>query len=112
MRGKAVLCMLALGVAAGLFFSMVARADEASVAKGKQLVETKKCAVCHKAGSKKGRPLNEVAKDKTDEFLKGALLTPKETVGPKTKMPAYKFSDEEVAAVIDYLKSLPAGQAK
>jgi len=110
MRGRAVLCLLALGVAVGLLCAMVVRADEASVAKGKQLVEAKKCAVCHKASSKKGKPLNEVTKDKTDEYLKGALLTPKETIDPKTKMPAYKFSDEEVKAVIDYLKSLAGGQ--
>jgi mono/diheme cytochrome c family protein len=110
MRGSVML--LVLGVAAGLFCATVASADEASIAKGKQLVEAKKCAVCHKATSKKGKPMNELTKDKTDEYLKGALLDPKKTIDPKTKMPAYKFSDEEAAAVIDYLKSLAAGEQK
>ena len=74
-------------------------------AKGKALVDSKKCALCHKAGSKLGKPMEQLGGD-TDAKIKGALLDPKGTLGPKVKMPAYKLSDAEVQDVIAYLRSL------
>ena len=88
-----------------------AQADEDQIAKGKSLVEKFKCSICHAIdgkGGKTGKPMNGIAEGKTDEYLKGSLLTPKETIDPKTKMPSYKdkMTDEEVDAVIAYLKTL------
>ena len=83
-----------------------------AIAQGKKLVETKKCSICHAIdgkGGKTGKPMNGIAEGKTDEFLKGSLLEPKKTIAPDTKMPAYKFTEEEVKAVIEYMKSLKAG---
>ncbi len=80
-------------------------------AQGKQLVEKSKCTICHMIdgkGGKIGKPLNGIAEGKTDEYLRGALTDPKKTLGPDTKMPSYKnkLSDEEVTAVIAYIKTL------
>ena len=74
-------------------------------AKGKALVDSKKCALCHKEGSKLGKPMAQLGGD-TDAKIKGALLDPKKTLGPQVKMPAYKLSDAEVADIIAYLRSL------
>jgi len=110
MKRRAVVCAMAMAAVVGLGSGKGVRADQAAVDAGKKLCETKKCAVCHKESSKKGKPLNQVTKGKTDEFLKGALVDPKKTIDPKTKMPGYKFTDEEVNAVMEYLKSLAAEQ--
>jgi mono/diheme cytochrome c family protein len=82
-----------------------------AVAQGKQLVEQKKCSICHSIdgkGGKIGKPLNGVAEGKTDDFLGQALLDPKKAIAPDTKMPSYKdkLKAEEVKAVVEYLKSL------
>ncbi len=74
-------------------------------AKGKALVDGKKCALCHKAGSKLGKPMEQLGGD-SDAKIKGALLDPKKTLGPEVKMPAYQLSDAEVADIIAYLRSL------
>ena|SRR5664280_2183613 len=91
-----------------------ARADDNpadAVAQGRQLVEQKKCSICHSIdgkGGKIGKPLNGIAEGKTDDFLSQALLDPKKAIAPDTKMPSYrdKLKDEEVKAVVEYLKSL------
>lgn len=89
-----------------------AEAPSDPVALGKQLVEKKRCSICHAIdgkGGKTGKPMAEYAA-KTDEQLKAALLDPKKSIGPDTKMPSYKdkFSDAEVNAVIAYIKTLKA----
>ena len=100
MKSKAWLFgLLILGIAVS------ASAQGDLVNKEKSLVEGKHCAICHKQGGK-GKPLEELAGGKTDAFLKGALTDPKKTIDPKTIMPAYKFTDEEVQAVIEYLRSV------
>ena len=73
--------------------------------KGKALVESKKCALCHKEGSKLGKPMEMLAGD-TDARIKGALTDPKKTLGPEVKMPAFKLSGAELQDVIAYLKSV------
>ncbi len=87
-------------------FTAVQAADDL-VAQGKQVVETKKCSICHKPEGK-AKPMNELAGDKSDDFLKGALLDPKKTIGADTKMPSYqgKITEAEANAVVAYLKSL------
>jgi mono/diheme cytochrome c family protein len=101
-----------MGVVAILMTAaVVARADDDLIAKGRKLVEDSKpkCSMCHQVdgkGGKMGKPMEQLVADYSDEFLKGSLLEPKKTLKPDTKMPAYKYSDEEIAAVIAYMKSL------
>jgi mono/diheme cytochrome c family protein len=80
-------------------------AQGGSVEQGKALVESKKCALCHKEGSKLGKPMEALAGD-NDAKIKGAITDPKKTLGPDVKMPAFKLSDEQLQDVIAYLKSL------
>ena len=80
-------------------------AQGGSVEKGKALVDSKKCALCHKEGSKLGKPMEALAGD-TDAKIKGAITDPKKTLGPEVKMPAFKLTDAELQDVIAYLKSL------
>ncbi|NQU12210.1 cytochrome c [bacterium] len=77
------------------------------VAQGKVLA-AKKCKMCHAidgAGGKKGA-LNGMAEGKTDEWLTGAILDPKTTLGDNAKMPAIKVSEEEAQAIAAYMKTL------
>ena len=66
----------------------------------------KHCALCHKEGSNLGKPMDQVVGTHDDAYLKGALTDPKKTLGPQVKMPAFKFTDAELADVIAYLKSI------
>jgi cytochrome c1 len=95
-----VLCLLMIGIAGSVW------AQGGSVDKGKALVESKKCHLCHKEGSKLGKPMNALAAGKDDAHLKAAITDPKKALGPQVKMPAFKLSDAELADVIAYLKSL------
>jgi cytochrome c553 len=100
MKSKvAVISLVLMGFAASAW------AQGGSVEKGKALVDSKKCALCHKEGSDKGKPMEVLAKD-TDAKIKGAIIDPKKTLGPEIKMPAYKLSDEQVQDIIAYLKSI------
>lgn len=100
MKSKVMVLFLVLMVIAAS-----AWAQGGSVEKGKALVESKKCALCHKEGSKLGKPLEALAGD-TDAKIKGAITDPKKTLGPEVKMPAFKLTDAELQDVIAYLKSL------
>jgi mono/diheme cytochrome c family protein len=100
MKGKAtVLFLVVIGMVASAW------AQGGSVEKGKALVENKKCALCHKADSKLGMPMDKLAGD-TDAKIKGALIDPKKTLGPQIKMPAFKLTDAEVQDIIAYLRSI------
>jgi mono/diheme cytochrome c family protein len=94
-----VLVLVSMGIAA------TAWAQGGSVEKGKALVESKKCALCHKAGSTLGKPLEMLAGD-NDAKIKGAITDPKKTLGPEVKMPAFKLTDAQLQDVIAYLRSL------
>lgn len=99
-----VLFLLLIGIAASAW------AQGSSVEKGKVLVESKKCALCHKAPEPGkpvlGKPMEMVAGTNTDARLKEAITNPKKALGPKVKMPAFKLSDAELQDVIAYLKSI------
>jgi mono/diheme cytochrome c family protein len=95
----AVIFLVSMGIAA------TAWAQGGSVEKGKALVESKKCALCHKEGSKQGKPMEMLGKD-TDAKIKGAITDPKKTLGPEIKMPAYKLSEEQLQDIAAYLKSI------
>ena len=94
-----VLFLLLVGIAASAW-------AQGTAEKGKALVESKKCALCHKQGGDLGKPMEVIAAGKTDAFLKEAMTNPKKAIDPKTKMPEYKFTDAELQDVIAYLKSL------
>ena len=94
-----VLFLVLLGLTASAW------AQGGSVAKGKALVESKKCALCHRPGSDLGKPMEMLGGD-NDAKIKGALTDPKKTLGPQVKMPAYKLTDAEVQDIIAYLRSI------
>ena len=84
-----ILLMLSIGIAPSAWAA-------GSAEKGKALVESKKCALCHM----------EMLAGDTDAKIKGALIDPKKTLGAEVKMPAYKLSDEQVQDIIAYLRSI------
>lgn len=76
--------------------------------KGETIIKEKGCTSCHKikgVGASVGPDLTGVAKRLDDEALNMRLRDPK-SVNPDSIMPAFGFSDEEVAAIIAYLKTL------
>ncbi len=91
------LLLMAIAVSAG------AQGDQAE--KGKTLVESKHCALCHKEGGL-AKPLEMLAGTNTDAFLKEAITDPKKAVGPQVRMPAFKLTGEELQAVVVYLRSV------
>ncbi len=93
-----VLGLLLMGISASAW-------AQGDAAKGKALVESKKCALCHKAGSKLGKPMEALAAD-NDARIKGAITDPKKTLGPQVKMPAFQLSDEQLQDIIAYLRSI------
>lgn len=97
-------------VATIVFFLVTAIAASAwsqgdQAAKGKAIAETKKCAICHKEGGL-AKPMEKLVGTNTDEFLKAAISDPKKTLGPQTRMPPVKLSDEEAQDVVAYLRSI------
>jgi mono/diheme cytochrome c family protein len=95
-----VLFLLLIGIAASAW------AQGGSVEKGKALVESKKCALCHKEGSNLGKPVEMIAGTKDDASLKEAITNPKKALGPQVKMPEFKLTDAELQDVIAYLRSI------
>ena len=95
-----VFFLLLIGIAASAW------AQGGSVEKGKALVESKHCALCHKEGGNLGKPVEMIVGTNTDAYLKGALTDPKKTLGPQVKMPELKLTDAEVQDVIVYLHSI------
>ena len=99
-----VLFLLLIGIAASAW------AQGTSVEKGKALVESKKCALCHKEPEPGkpvlGKPMEMLAGTNADARLKEAITDPKKALGPEIKMPAFKLTDAELQDVIAYLKSI------
>jgi mono/diheme cytochrome c family protein len=99
-------------VVTGLLLLLLAMAPSAwaqggSAEKGKALVDSKHCALCHKEGGNLGsKPLEMVAGTNNDAYLKGAITDPKKTLGPQVKMPQFKLSDAELQDVVAYLRSV------
>ncbi len=96
---RTVLFLLLIGIAASAW-------AQGSAEKGKALVESKQCALCHKEGSDMGKPMEMVAGTHDDAFLKEAITNPKKALGPQIKMPEYKLTDEQLKDVIAYLRSI------
>jgi mono/diheme cytochrome c family protein len=95
-----VLFLVLLGITASAW------AQAGSVEKGKAVVESKKCALCHKADSTTGKPMEMLAGTNTDAHLKEAITSPKKALGPEVKMPEFKLTDAQLQDVIAYLKSI------
>ena len=95
-----VLFLVLIGIAASAW------AQGGSAEKGKALVDSKKCALCHKEGSKQGKPMEMLVGTNTDAFLKEAITNAKKVCGPEVKMPEYKLSAEQLQDVVAYLKSI------
>ena len=94
-----VSCLLLIGMVASAW-------AQGSADKGKAIVESKKCALCHTEGSNLGKPLEKLAVNNTDAHLKESINDPKKVLGPQVKMPEFKFTDEQLNDVIAYLKSI------
>lgn len=73
---------------------------------GGALAQKDRCVICHKAGGM-GQPLAGIAEGKTDEYLIQTIVAPKEALGADTRMPAYKYTEKEAMAMVEYLRSLP-----
>ena len=94
-----ILVVLSMGIAAS------AGAQGGPAEKGKALVESKKCSLCHKEGGQ-GKPMEMLVGTNTDAFLKESISNPKKALGPQVRMPEYKLTDEELQAVVAYLRSI------
>jgi nitric oxide reductase subunit C len=87
--------------------AQTAKVDEKTV-KGEAIIKEKACTSCHKikgVGTSVGPDLTGVAQRLDDEALTMRLRDPK-SVNPDSIMPAFGFTDEELAAIIAYLKTL------
>ena len=105
MKSRAMaLFLLLLGIAASAW------AQGGSVEQGKALVESKKCALCHKEPEPgkpvQGKPMEMLVGTNTDAHLKESLINPKKALGPQIKMPEFKLTDEQQNDIIAYLKSI------
>ena len=94
-----VLFLVMIGIAASAW-------AQGTAEKGKALVESKKCEMCHKEDSKLGKPMEMLVGTKDDAFLKEAITNPKKACGPEVKMPEFKLTDAELQDVIAYLRSI------
>lgn len=81
---------------------LVGTAAMAAGEQGKDLYQKKMCAACHGAG-KKGGDLKDSKMDKAT--LTKFMKDPK-AVKPTAAMPAFKGTDAELAALVDYAISL------
>ena len=95
-----VLALLLTGIVASAW------AQGGSAEKGKALVDSKKCALCHKEGSKTGKPMEKLVGTHDDAFLKGAITDAKKVCGPDVKMPAFKLPDDQLQDIVAYLRSI------
>ena len=86
--------------------------DPAKVKQGRQLFETNKCLLCHKLDGKGGIlsvALDGVADRRDAEALARVLRDPATELKDskaKVKMPKFPLSDEEVDALVAYLRTL------
>lgn len=84
------------------------QADPGTIAKGKQIYAEKKCAACHminRVGGKTGGDLSDVGAKRDVQWLKAFLKDPK-AANPKSKMMAFRGTDDELEALAAYMASL------
>jgi len=86
--------------------------DPAKVDEGRQLFEKNKCLLCHKLDGKGGTlsvPLDGVADRLDAEAIDRVLLDPETALKDskaKVKMPRFPLTDDEIAALVAYLRTL------
>lgn len=83
-------------------FSLAAPIAVWSNGDGAALYKKKMCGACHGAGKTGG----DLAKSKLDKAAMIKFLKDPKAAKPKTAMPAFKGSDEELASLVDYLLGL------
>lgn len=94
--------------ALSVVFYGISPAFASDVEKGKKLYGDKKCGLCHViagTGGKMGPDLTDVGNQRDRDWLTKFLKNPKEVM-PGAKMMAVKGSEEEIAALVDYMVSL------
>ena len=104
---------LMLGLSLCLALAAPAWAQDAKVAKGKQLFTDQKCTLCHSvaaAGNKKG-PLDDVGSKLAAADIKLWLTDTKAQIAKhkptrKPEMKAYTLPAEDVDALVAYLSTL------
>jgi nitric oxide reductase subunit C len=100
--------MAAIGVICSSL--LIGRSASAEDVDGKALYD-KKCKVCHSIGgdagkmADKGGPLDGVGSKRDAAWLEAYLLDPKSKI-ENAKMPAMKYTDAEMAALVAYMLSL------
>jgi cytochrome c2 len=83
-------------------------AEGSEIEKGKKIYEERRCGVCHALGGQGGKvgpDLWNVANRHDRDWLVKFFKDPKGTV-PGAKMFPVKATDEELAALVEYLLSL------
>jgi mono/diheme cytochrome c family protein len=103
--------MMALALAAGL--AAPAAADDAKVAKGKEVYDAQKCAMCHSIGDKgnKKGPLDGVgsklgADDLRMWMVDAKAMTARTKAARKPEMKSYALPKDDLDAVVAYMLSL------
>lgn len=82
--------------------------DNALLAQGIRIVHAKGCMVCHSingSGGQIGPALNGVTERHNDAWLREWLHDPQAT-REGSRMPNFHFTDDEISAVVEYLKTL------
>ena len=101
-------------VVAGLWVVVTAGSALAAgtdAAAGRKVFEQRKCILCHSVGSEKGAmvkvggPLDGVGGKRDAKWLKAYLSDPKSKI-PTAKMPKYKYTDQDLEALVHYMQSL------
>lgn len=95
----AIIFLLLMGIAVS------ASAQSNLAEQGKALVKSKGCMLCHREGGL-GKPMETLAGKKTDTFLKEVITDPKKAFGPQVRMPEFKLTDQQLQAVVVYLRSI------
>lgn len=96
-----------------LFAPLTAWAQADLIAKGEKVFAAKNCILCHTIKGKggtvgpaaRGPDLSTVGTRRDAQWLKTFLKDPK-AANPKTKMMAFRGTDEELEALVAYLDSL------
>lgn len=104
MKRAAVVTTLVLGTS----FATLALADDAQVAKGRELFGTQKCTMCHQAEGKgnASHKLDGVGSTLKPEEIKKWIVSPKD-MKADSKMKAYaSLPAADVDALVAYMSSL------